>query len=268
MVAYRYVIVASHQRSGTHLTIDSLRNNFEQLADDYIDLDRMLPAHRKTLGSDEFRALLTSERKTPIIKSHSTSELREFSFDESSYKLAEEIKNDSKIVYVYRDGRDVLVSLYYFEKNMTPKPPERTFSEFLRAPNVFYNSAGRYGGCGWPPEITPSETWARHVGEWLDIRGCLGVSYEELSADPDAALRKVAAFLGLPVPPTVQRVEFHQPSLLARVMRRITGKQFTSSAVQPRKGVVGDWVNHFSKEDEALFWKEAGHTMERLGYRQ
>lgn len=268
MVAYKHVIVASHQRSGTHLTIDSLRANFEQLADDYIDLDRMLPAHRKGLQASEFSELLNKEPKIHIIKSHSTPGFMEFASDQANLSMAEQVKKDSKIIYVYRDGRDVLSSLYFFEKNMMPKPPERTFAEFLRSPHIFFNVAGRHGACGWPPEITPPEAWARHVSEWMDTNGCFGVSYEELTTDPDSALRKTASFLGLPVPASVQRIEFHQPSLLARIVRRITGKHYTSSAVQPRKGVAGDWVNHFSKDDEAFFWKAAGTAMERLGYRR
>jgi hypothetical protein len=33
-----------------------------------------------------------------------------------------------------------------------------------------------------------------------------------------------------------------------------------------RKGVAGDWKNHFSKEDRRVFKEEAGELLIRLGY--
>lgn len=261
--AYRHVIVASHQRSGTHLTIDLLRANFGQLGNDYVNIDRMLPKHAQRqhqfLLAADCRALLGKEVGKNIIKTHATPELTEFAYDRSALEVAKDIKQESRIIYVYRDGRDVMASLYYFEKHKVPKPPECTFAEFLRSPSRRIPS-------GWPADTTPPERWARHVSEWLDVEGCLGISYEETMRDPDATIRKIGGFLELPVPRSARRIKLHRPSIPARLFRRLSGKHFASSAVLPRKGVVGDWVNHFSKDDEALFWDRAGPVMERLGY--
>jgi hypothetical protein len=259
MADYRHVLVASHPRSGTHLTIDTLRVNLEALADDYVNVDRMLPGHSTRLAPEDFRSLLDGHQKPQVIKTHATPDLAAFAFDPTALEIAGKVKRNSRLVYVYRDGRDVLTSSYHFDKFRAPDLPDRTFGEFLRSPSLMVP-------VNWPPEMTPLECWVRHVSEWLEVEGCLTVSYEELVRDPDAALRKLAAFLGLPPPPAVKPIKFHRPSLPARIYRRLTRRQFTSSAVKPRKGVVGDWVNHFTKDDEALFWEHAGPVMRRLGY--
>ena len=36
-----HVVVVSHERSGTHLTIDTLRHHFDGLAAPYVNLDRV-----------------------------------------------------------------------------------------------------------------------------------------------------------------------------------------------------------------------------------
>lgn len=256
----RHVLVASHQRSGTHLTIDTLRANFAQLANEYINIDRMLPKHAQFLGAAECRALIEKDARRNIVKTHATPALTEFASDGGAFALAKHVMDTSRILYVYRDGRDVLASLYHFEKNSVPRPPERSFAEFLRAPSLRIPD-------GWPSDTTPADRWARHASEWLDVQGCLGISYEDMLQSPETTVRKLAEFLGLPVPQTARRVELHRPSLLQKAFRRLTGTQFASSAVLPRKGVIGDWVNSFSKEDEALFWDRAGAVMHRLGYR-
>ena len=175
------------------------------------------------------------------------------------------IIGDSKIVYVYRDGRDTLTSLYHFYQNrVTPAPPKIPFGEFLRSPTAIIDLSP--AACGWPTGMTPVHIWARHVDEWVGRSNTLAVGYEDWTRDPTSVLGTVAGFLGLPAPTSMRRATFQRPSLLARLKRKITGKQLTSSAVMPRKGVVGDWVNSFSKDDEAFFWEIAGTTMQRLGY--
>ncbi len=33
-----------------------------------------------------------------------------------------------------------------------------------------------------------------------------------------------------------------------------------------RKGIIGDWKNHFTDEDLNYFWSRAGEGMKKLGY--
>lgn len=264
MSAYKHVIVASHPRSGTHLTIDSLRLNFNTLGDDFVDFDCLLPMHKRPVTPEDFRAQLARQTGIPILKTHVTAVGQEFTHDEETLRLAKSVLDTSKIIYVFRDGRDVLTSLYCYQQNLVPPPPKVSFAEFLRTPSAY--RAAAISASGWPNDLTSVQAWARHVSEWLDSDRSLPIGYEEWSADPAATLQKVARYLELPPPASVRRAAFQRPSFLARLKRKLTGKQLESSAVLPRKGVVGDWVNYFSKDDEDLFWDLAGSAMQRLGY--
>lgn len=266
MSVFKHVVVASHPRSGTHLTIDSLRLNFDALADDFVDLDWLLPKHKKPLTLEDFRARLDRHARIPILKTHSCAARQEFTHDEAVSRLAQSILDTSRIIYVFRDGRDVLTSLYFYHKGIVPPLPDISFAQFLRSPSAIFDRSAADAACGWPSGLTTVQVWARHVSEWLDSGLSLPIGYEEWSADPVATLHKVARYLDLPVPASVRRAAFQRPSFLARLKRKLTGKQLESSAVLPRKGVVGDWVNYFSKDDEDLFWELAGPAMQRLGY--
>jgi hypothetical protein len=45
---------------------------------------------------------------------------------------------------------------------------------------------------------------------------------------------------------------------------RTQGEEASSSFY--RKGIAGDWKNHFSEEDRRVFKEEAGELLIRLGY--
>lgn len=67
-MASQHVFVIAHERSGTHLSIDALRNNFEHLAAPYLNVDRMASRHRNPADPKKVLARL---RKAPrVIKSH------------------------------------------------------------------------------------------------------------------------------------------------------------------------------------------------------
>lgn len=47
---------------------------------------------------------------------------------------------------------------------------------------------------------------------------------------------------------------------------RARGEEDTGSHF--RKGIVGDWRNHFTAETSAIFTREAGDVLDLLGYRR
>lgn len=93
------------------LLFNSSRLNFEDLADDFVDLDWLLPKHKKPVTLEDFRARLDRHAGIPILKTHSCAVRQEFTHDEAVSRLAQSILDTSRIIYVFRDGRDVLTSL-------------------------------------------------------------------------------------------------------------------------------------------------------------
>ena len=162
------------------------------------------------------------------------------------------------MIYVYRDGRDVLISLYHYMRGFREDLPE--FSDFIRMPNDFdpyYRSVSRV------------EYWKEHVEGWLGRSNLdiATVSYEQLHADYVSTIRKLSEFLDLTIKPSgVDRIKFTKYGLFRRLLRRVVPLAAKSSAIAPHKGVIGDWKNHFSQRDLELFNKIAGTTMAKLGY--
>jgi hypothetical protein len=101
----------------------------------------------------------------------------------------------AKFIYVYRDGKDVAVSLYYQNKHYND--PDLTFDK---------NFSQYY--------IEDDElNWFQFTSEWLQNKNnfnILYLSYEQLKNDFDRALRKIAAFLDVELTDDVkQRVKAH-----------------------------------------------------------
>lgn len=97
-------------------------------------------------------------------------------------------KGPGRYIYGIRNGLDVAVS-YYHQSLKWPawnqRPLDEFFSRFL---------AGR----------VPYGSWFEHVAGWLrneDGLDLLVVSYEELSADLEAGVRRIADFCGIAIDP-------------------------------------------------------------------
>lgn len=176
--------------------------------------------------------------------------------------------------YIRRDGRDVIVSLYF---------------HYLRAMGMDRNPLGRrrldqrlahVWGNGDPTDIRANlprfiETelrsplasplpWHQHVADWWDRPRVSQVSYEALLANPETELaRMVGELTGAEPDPavvgaTVRRYAFKHAA------GRAAGTEDRSSFL--RKGEVGDWRNHFSREAGEVFDQMAGLELVELGY--
>jgi hypothetical protein len=92
------------------------------------------------------------------------------------------------------------------------------------------------------------------------------VRYEDLLVRPNEEVERLLDFLGVD---TDERLVEHCVSSasfekLSRGRQR--GQEDPSSFY--RKGVAGDWKNHFSEEDRLVFKEEAGELLIRLGYEE
>lgn len=111
----------------------------------------------------------------------------------------------------------------------------------------------------------PRHTWPAFVGQWAAApeRAC-HVTYEDMRANPqDTLIRLCRELAGVElrqsrVAEIVDKYSFEKQS------GRLPGEADNASFV--RKGVVGDWKNHFSHEAAEILEHYAGHELRLLGY--
>lgn len=226
----------SHRRSGTHLTIDSIRQNVVGVGGRFVTLETLLPTHHEPCSLADFQTKIAA-RPWCIVKAHLRPELAEFQPYQPLSDYAQAILKRAKIIYVMRDGRDVMVSLFEYRRKIDPTIQSLSFGEFLRRPFM--------------DDMNPASYWNRHVLSWASQDDVFSVSYERYHADFDGTISRISAFIGLPLrQPTYDMVRSRNP-----------GAAQVSSAVLFRRGNVGDHTGYFLPADTAFFENEAGEAM-------
>ncbi|XP_069549205.1 sulfotransferase family 2, cytosolic sulfotransferase 3 isoform X3 [Brachyistius frenatus] len=154
----------------------------------------------------------------------------------------------AKVIYVMRNPKDLMVSSYYFHQMASFLEDPGTFDEFM---DKFLEGKVLFG------------KWTDHVKSWKHSE--LGdrityITYEEMVQDLPAALRHISDFLGRNLSEEViQKIAEHCSfktmkannmsnfSLVPKVYMDNDKSHFF------RKGITGDWKNHFSTEQLARF---------------
>lgn len=178
--------------------------------------------------------------------------------------------------YISRDGRDVMVSMYfYYTRALTlDKSPQRKkdigdLFHRLYGPN-FDPADSRTNMARFiehelaSPRATHGVTWHEHIADWWDRPRVHHTTYEALLEDtPKEFGRLMSDMVGEPcdtarVKAAVDRYAFRSST------GRGQGDEDRSSFL--RKGVAGDWRNHFDREAAEAFDAIAGDALVMLGY--
>ncbi|XP_052569155.1 sulfotransferase 2A1-like [Peromyscus californicus insignis] len=155
----------------------------------------------------------------------------------------------AKVMYLIRNPRDVLVSGYFFwHKKKIDKNPESltTYFEWFLKGNVVYGS------------------WFEHTRAWLSMRekdNFLLLNYEDMKQDPKSIIKKICDFLGKKLEPDELDMVLKYSSF--QVMKEnkmsnfslIPENMVTHNLVLLRKGMPGDWKNHFTVAQAEAFDK-------------
>lgn len=149
-------------------------------------------------------------------------------------------------LHLLRDGRDVVVSKYFFDKDFQVK--NRIAGSFPYSFEEFLEKTAR--------------EWAGYVTAWnkTDMQQ---VTYEELLADPLQTIKGICAILGLTV--TEEQIVAGIRANTKEKFREKLDAAFIHNTFV-RKAVSGDWVNHFSPEHKQLFKNNAGEALIAMGY--
>jgi Sulfotransferase domain len=195
------IMVVSHERSGTHFTMNALAECFDYVSNPWIDIDR----HRFNINyfhAPSLKNLLlhvAAARSANLIKSH-----HEFEFFKRFAAATEGVLN---IVYVYRHPADVMLSFWRFLHtwDWAEGPTVDTVLGFATAAPM--GQLMRYQFRQYP---TMLDRWANHVEHWVDAARRANnihiVRYEDLAERYDDTVKRLGMRLGMPptriVPPS------------------------------------------------------------------
>lgn len=179
-----------------------------------------------------------------------------------------------KIIHIVRDPRDVAVSALYHQ-NRNALRANRTNWMNRSWVTRYIESVKAKGPENHKERGNLEDFLARMAREWhqsmdhfQSFRERSGdlytVRYEDLLADTAGELSKLLDFADLNSTADVVEEIIHRTSFKQLSGGRTEGQEDTSSFY--RKGVSGDWQNHFSSSDDALFIEYAKPFMQRYRY--
>jgi len=163
---------------------------------------------------------------------------------------------DKQVIYLVRDGRDVLTSYYHYHNARVGTGI--TLSDLIES-----------------REPNPMGTWSSHVLSWMQRRGKrkLYVKYEDLISDTAATLSRMLAFMDWSpdqrsIADAVKRSSFRQLKQVEATHGWLHDSKAKAGEQRSffRKGEVGDWRNTFTDADATAFWRRHGKGMRALGY--
>lgn len=158
----------------------------------------------------------------------------------------------AKIIHVIRDGRDCATSGWFFNTSGMKENhvPARSFDDhvcrFLKQ---------------WKSNVTVAQTIGNKLGDRY-----YEVKYEDLLEQPNREVTRLSRFLGVNEDKqTIENCVYN-----ARFEKMGDGHQQGEDhkTAFVRKGIGGDWKNHFSSELNKRAWSMAGDLLELLEYPQ
>jgi hypothetical protein len=179
-------------------------------------------------------------------------------------------------IYVVRDGRDVIVSRYFFEARAVRAPRnlrggrlrrerfERLYGPGVDLDDVAANLPKFIADEMTAPQLT-GVNWAEHVRRWRAAppERVAVVRYEGLRADVCAELGPAFARLtGVPVDEGYLRLAADRFDFAGQSRRN----EARGDTTMMRAGAVGGWREHFTEEAAAVFDRHAGDLLRDLGY--
>lgn len=151
---------------------------------------------------------------------------------------------DHMTIHLIRDGRDVVTSKFYFEKDFCVL--NGLHEKFDTPFNVFLAQ-------------TVSE-WSDYIYSWKN-RHIVECNYENLMTDPIRCLQNIGHKLGYYFSPEDVVSALHTHS---KENMRASLSFFKGDFV--RKGIIGDWKHLFDDTSTYIFKKHAGEILVELGY--
>ena len=161
---------------------------------------------------------------------------------------------DGKVVYIVRDGRDVLISRYDLYKKV--KNYSGSLDDYL---TKMIKGRVRYG------------SWLGNAGSWVaqkDHPNLLLMRFEDMQSDPFTHARIVADFTGIDADDTAIQEALSASSVdkVHSTMRSWSYAKGTSFQGGATRGSTQNWRERLTPEQNRRFVDHAGDLLEQLGY--
>ncbi|XP_030053673.1 sulfotransferase family cytosolic 2B member 1 [Microcaecilia unicolor] len=157
-------------------------------------------------------------------------------------------KSKAKVIYTVRHPKDVLVSFYYFSRMAIYFKDPESFEQFLQD---FFKGELLYG------------SWFDHVLGWTAMKDQVDLfimTYEELIKDLRGSVVRICDFLGrkldeAAINSVVENTTFKsmKDNSMANYSLSLKGTLDQKKSPFMRKGISGDWKNHFTVEQSERF---------------
>ncbi len=159
-----------------------------------------------------------------------------------------------RVIYLLRDGRDVMVSYYHHLQALNPGPVD--FSEIVRTGRLLF----------------PSK-WHDHVNAWVSNpfgAQILTVRYEDLLQNPVSQLRRICDFAGIErSEQLLENVSRKSSFAKMREKEEKTGwanPDWPSSRFFVRRGEAGSFKDEMPENVLSVFLAQAGDTLRACNY--
>ena len=179
---------------------------------------------------------------------------------------------DAKLVYIVRDGRDVLISerfRNFVEESKFLSAEDKQIIEELRRDqtrftngtrSIFTETFIRRVAAGWVKNLQETEDEGRRLfGE-----SYFGMRYEDMLTHPFDELQKLWSFLGVQADPSLERAIEEEMSSNPDEEWQARRNEGIASFLP--KGQAGNWQRLFTGRDKSLFKEVAGEMLIHWNY--
>ncbi len=179
---------------------------------------------------------------------------------------------DAKLIYIVRDGRDVLISERFrnlVEESKFLKPEDKQIIEELRKDqtpftngtrSIFTENVIRRVAKGWVKNLQEIED----EGRGLFGENYCSLRYEDLLANPFNEMQKLWKFLGVEANPSLEKSILDEMS--SNPDKEWQAKRNEEIASFLLKGQAGNWQKLFTIRDKSVFKEVAGDMLIKWGY--
>lgn len=224
------ILIVSHRRSGTHLLIDALRINLNDIKDYYISLKELKSHYDDPCDLLEYIYKI-SENENILIKCHlplNTDQL----YDKILITRLVEYK-DIKIIHLIRDPLEVMLSMAQCEEFSLV-----TFKEILdycHKPSIEFNNR----------DLNNIDYWYNHYISWNATVDKLKVNYYDLYNNYQKTIDNIGVYTN--IPRNSELVDLRIPFLKLSNIRLTTVKYFNNSVTgkidNNLRCKFGDYIN-------------------------